>query len=287
MLQRIAFAVTCALTCLAMPASADLVVASRMVVSDAQLDIGGLSAIEVSADGKSIHVLSDRGTYYAGVVQRDTNGKLTELEITQTLRLRHDGEHKHPDSEGLVIGDDGAIIVSAEGPSRLLRYQLGNKFPKYLKALPPGIDLVENRGFEALAQDKSGAFYTFFESPDTDTNTFPMYRFKDGAWDVPRHIEALGKFSIVGADFAPDGRLFLLERGFSPLGFRTRIRYFDVNDAKTEPTTVFTSRLGEFDNLEGIALWQDAAGDIRITTVSDDNFMHIWRSEIVEFILKE
>ncbi|WP_299349376.1 hypothetical protein [uncultured Shimia sp.] len=43
---------------------------------------------------------------------------------------------------------------------------------------------------------------------------------------VPR----LDGFDPVGADFGPDGRLFILERGFNGVGFRSRVRRFDVTE---------------------------------------------------------
>lgn len=37
------------------------------------------------------------------------------------------------------------------------------------------------------------------------------------------------------------------------------------------------------DNLEGISVWQDPDGRIRLTMISDDNFMVFQRTEIVEY----
>ena len=39
------------------------------------------------------------------------------------------------------------------------------------------------------------------------------------------------------------------------------------------------------DNLEGIAVWQDALGDMRITMISDDNHRFFQKNEIVEYIV--
>jgi hypothetical protein len=36
-------------------------------------------------------------------------------------------------------------------------------------------------------------------------------------------------------------------------------------------------------NLEGLAVWQDALGTIRLTMLSDDNFNSFQRSEFVEY----
>lgn len=287
MQPSLARALICALTVLATPSTAELVVASRYVVSDPTGDIGGLSAIDMSNDGATAVMLSDRGTLYSGVFSRDDSAAITGFIVTESRRLRHLGEDNHPDSEGLVAVPGGAAFVSTEDPTRILLYPKNRKDPAYFPDIPAGPDLSNNRGFEALAQDADGALYTVFERPDTDDNTFSVYRLADGIWDIPREIKAVRSFSIVGADFAPDGRLFILERAFSPLGFRSQIRSLDIGDPLGEPVTHFTSTLGQFDNLEGISVWVDSAGDLRLTTVSDDNFTSILRNEVVEFVLKE
>ena len=38
----------------------------------------------------------------------------------------------------------------------------------------------------------------------------------------------------------------------------------------------------QYDNLEGIAVWKDGLG-IRITMISDDNFLPVQRTELVEY----
>lgn len=42
------------------------------------------------------------------------------------------------------------------------------------------------------------------------------------------------------------------------------------------------SEVGRHDNLEGLSVWQDAQG-VRLTMVSDDNFMFFQRTEFVEY----
>ena len=70
------------------------------------------------------------------------------------------------------------------------------------------------------------------------------------------------------------GLLLILERKFSwTQGFKTRFRLISLDKFdNTEPITVFTSTANQFDNLEGMTLWKDKKGEMRILTVSDDNF---------------
>ncbi|MDG1104291.1 MAG: hypothetical protein P8N75_13215 [Ascidiaceihabitans sp.] len=41
------------------------------------------------------------------------------------------------------------------------------------------------------------------------------------------------------------------------------------------------------DNLEGISVWTHQKGATRVTMISDDNFLPILSSEVVEYILHE
>ena len=49
---------------------------------------------------------------------------------------------------------------------------------------------------------------------------------------------------------------------------------------------LLTTRPLQYDNLEGIAVWADGQG-IRITMVSDDNFLFVQRTELVEYRLRD
>lgn len=92
----------------------------------------------------------------------------------------------------------------------------------------------------------------------------------------------------MGADIGPDGRFYLLEREFTGVGFRSRVRRFDMSDtALTNEITLIESHLLRHDNLEGISVWRDAAGALRLTMISDDNFNFFQRTELVEYTVPE
>ena len=91
----------------------------------------------------------------------------------------------------------------------------------------------------------------------------------------------------VGADFGTDNLFYLLERSVSPLGFRTRVRRFDLSQVDLTEETLLTTGQLSHDNLEGISVWTDQNGATRVTMISDDNFLPILRSEVVEYILHE
>jgi hypothetical protein len=97
---------------------------------------------------------------------------------------------------------------------------------------------------------------------------------------VPRQ----GDFLPVGADFGPDGRLYVLERRLLlPVGFANRLRVL-TPEAWDKPLILWESRLGQFDNLEGLSITTTADGLLRATMVSDDNFLSLQRTELVEVL---
>lgn len=255
------------------------------VTLDQPNSVGGLSGIELSADGRAAVFLSDRGWLFKATIAREVDGRATAVTIRDTQRLRHLGETNHPDSEGLALRADGVFLITAEDPTRLLIYRWGNRDPDYTPDIPTARDLDDNRGLEALALEADGAAVTLFETPDGDA--YPIYRFKDGAWSLGPSIPATPDFSVVGADFDSSGRLYLLERAFSLLGFRTQVRRVDLRTTPVKTEMVLQTRLGVFDNLEGIAVSETPEGETRITLISDDNFLHILRTELVEFHIKD
>ena len=91
------------------------------------------------------------------------------------------------------------------------------------------------------------------------------------------------------ADFGPDGHLYLLERKFKWMGgFATQLRRFRLGpDGFDEGTTLLTTRFGEMDNMEGVSVWRDGAGQIRVTMISDDNFFPLQQTVIAEYIVRE
>ena len=48
---------------------------------------------------------------------------------------------------------------------------------------------------------------------------------------------------------------------------------------------LLTTRPLQYDNLEGISVWDDGQG-IRLTMISDDNFLIVQRTELVEYRLR-
>ena len=248
---------------------------------------GGFSGLHVFPGGARFMALTDSATMFEGRFLRDASGRLTGIdEVTITPLPDENGRPIRGirgDSEGLAVAPDGRVFVSFEGVARLRIEDAGNGLPLRLPRHPDFEGMQRNSSLEALAIGPDGALYTIPERSGRTTRPFPVYRLRGETWDIPFSIPRRGAFLVTGADIGPDGLLYILERDFTGIGFRSRVRRFDLSGGGEE--TLFQSRTGEYDNLEGISVWQDGAGRRVVSLISDDNFRWFQRTEIVELLL--
>lgn len=255
-------------------------------------DFGGFSGLEIAPDGQSYTALSDRGTLWWGSVVRDEGGRIRDLTVAGSARLRSTRDQplvagRLGDAEGLAVAPDGSIWVSFEGLNRIARYPTPDAPAERIASPRAFAGLIPNAALEALAVTADGTILTLPEQTD-DPGPFPVWRYRDGAWDQPFTLPRAGDWLPVGADIGPDGRFYLLERNFHGIrGFSSRVRRFDLGPEGFSGGEVLleTTPL-QYDNLEGIAVWDDGIG-IRLTMISDDNFFFVQRTELVEYRVRD
>lgn len=256
-------------------------------------NFGGLSAIEVADDGSSFLALSDRGAWTRGQITRDAAGRIIAVDARPMRFLR--GRFEAPlddgrnDSEGLAVAADGTLYVSFENIARVLRYDTIDGPAQNLISPREFGRMQRNSALEALAIGPDGTLYTLPERSGELNRPFPVWRYRDGVWDQPFGLRRDGGYLAVGADFGPDGRLYLLERELHGLaGFSSRVRSFAVSDtALSDERTDLKTQPGQHDNLEGISVWRGPDGAIWLTMVADDNFKFFQSTEIVEYRLAD
>lgn len=248
---------------------------------------GGYSAILLTPDGSDFIMMSDRAHLITGRIVRHgdriigvRSGAMEPLDFPDSLFAQQPVR----DTEGLARDADGRLFVSLESENRILQRDVDGGW-SLLPSYAPIDALPNNRGLEAIAIAPDGALYALPEVSDGLLYPFPVFRYRDmQGWDQPMAISRSGGYLPVGADVGPDGRLYVLERGFGGFGFYSRVRRFDQSASGTvDGETLLTSDTRQHDNLEGLAVWAAGDGSLRLTMVSDDNFLFLQKTEIVEY----
>ncbi|CAL9465421.1 hypothetical protein SUDANB176_02726 [Streptomyces sp. enrichment culture] len=203
------------------------------------------------------------------------------------------------DSEGLVVDGDGTYLVSSETEPSVRRYSRGGKIldrlpvPDALRVAPEG-PARANGTFEGLTLLPGGrTLLASMEYPlagdPADLVRFQTWQrtahggFRLGAQYTYRTDPGLGVSEVTAV---PDGRLLVLERGFTPgVGNTVRLYLADRHRAAFGKTLladlVHCPSLGAparqpqpnplLDNIEGMVITGRGQGRLKVLLVSDDN----------------
>lgn len=258
---------------------------------------GGLSDLELGADGQTLTAITDAARWLSADLAYDPAGNLAGIEATGWGVLRDPQGRiltgkRHQDAEALARLADGSLLVGFERQHRLLRYPGGHLGgPGEGFAAPPGIrNLAVNGGIEALLALPDRRLLAFTEGHRAGDNYLVYLRETSGQWESLA-LKPSGIFVPTGAALLPSGDILLLERRFTLLGgLGTRLSRLPL--AEIRPGALLESEeIAELrapltlDNFEGVAVHQTDDGTTRITLISDDNFSALQRTLIVQFEL--
>ena len=255
-------------------------------------DYGGFSGLVISNEGTEALVVTDKSFFFVLELRRDENDILTGYSVIRKGRiLSSKGEHlngRNTDSESIVIDENNNYYISFESNHRIMMHAEVEGKGVFVPKHPMFRKLSVNKGIEALAIDADNRLIAIPEKPPLGISDIPIFRLQNNKWEIIKYVKITDDFLVTDAEILPQGLLLILERKFSwTQGFKTRFRLISLDKFdNTEPITVFTSTANQFDNLEGVTLWRDKKGEMRILTVSDDNFHPLQQSEIREFFLK-
>lgn len=251
---------------------------------------GGFSALEVTGDGATFIAISDRATVVEGRFRREED-VIVEVDLLSIDPLRDAGgtplRDGRGDAEGLAVSASGQAYLSFENRHRVTRLDPAAGTTEDLPGHADFAGFSHNTGLEALAVHPDGSLFALSEAKAGDDGRTPLYRQAPEGWKIAQHIPLPGPFVPVGADFDEEGRLYLLERALSPLGFRSRIRRVDLSQTPVTVEVLLSTIPGAFDNLEALSVWRDPEGQTRLVMISDDNFLPVQRTQIVEYRVSE
>jgi hypothetical protein len=275
---------------------------SGLVLTSSFRGFGGLSALRLDAHGERFVALSDHGTWFTGRIVYAGREMTGLAEVEAAPLLGPDGEpltkRKWYDSEALAF-DGGTAYVGYERANQIIKFDFGRDGVRARGqsiAVPPGLrKLPYNKGVEALVavpkgQPLAGTLIAISERGlDADRNIlgFLIGGKTPGSFAVRRTAD----FDVADAALLPSGELLILERKFSWIeGVHIRIRRLALSaiapGATVDGPAIFAADLGhEIDNMEGLDVHVDAAGDIVLTMVSDDNFSMLQRNLLLQFSL--
>jgi hypothetical protein len=255
---------------------------------------GGFSALGVSADGRRMVALTDRGARFSAHLVYDERGHLAGLRNTDMGAMSGlDGAPLRgsfsTDAEAMSAGVEGEIIVAFERRHRLRRYLPGRATPEALAA-PAELDgAPSNGGIEALTLLDDGRLLALTEAFGSSQALVGWVSDAAG-WSVLTYGTLAG-FHPTGAATLGNGDVVVLERAFSRLGTNAaRLVRLDgaaiVPGARLSGSEIATLQAPLIiDNFEGIAARQGDSGEDVLYIISDDNFRARQRTLLLMFAL--
>lgn len=269
---------------------------------------GGLSSLELSADGTGLLAVSDRGFWFKADLLY-TDDHLSGLkDAVMAPILGPDGKpfkgKVKSDAEALAGWEpmriDGKVIVGFESRARAGLYDLGKdgfkarfkdlKLPKAVAKGPP------NQELEAIGRFASGplagsllAISELNKDENGDIRAWVWGGKKAFSFAIKQYED----YAITDLAILPDGDVLTVERSFSGTALPgmavRRIKTEDiVADGAVAPSLVFSGRMPFYriDNMEGIAV-SKLNGETRVTVISDNNYRpQFQRTLLLQFALK-
>ncbi len=267
---------------------------------------GGISGIHMEPDGAHFLAVTDRGSWLRGrILYRDgTPNGIADIEIAPILGS--DGKplaaHGWYDVESLTERD-GLFYVGIERVERIMRFDIRRDgLAARGEPMPVPADFKtfkNNKSLECLAAPPkgpahAGALIAITEESLDAAGNLRAFVLPGGKGEVVRFsIKRSDDFDVSDCTILPPGDLLILERHYSPArGVAMRIRRLPLSSIAPKrlvdgKTLIVADLAYQIDNMEGIAVHRNAAGETVLTLVSDDNFSVLQRNLLLQFTLVE
>ncbi len=271
-----------------------------LVLQSRYKHFGGISGLRIAPDGINFTAHSDRGFWLRGRFTLEGD-RITGIENAVMAPMR--GPDGRPlaarrwfDTEALATDGD-TFYVGIERVNRILRYRLeadGLNARGIPIQTPNGIRrLPFNQGLEALAfvpkgMPLAGSLLAISERGLDEQGNLLAFII-GGATPGGFTVRRTDRFEVSDAAISPSGHLVILERYFRLLtGIHMRIRAIPL--AEIRPGAVVDGKVlieadanYDIDNMEALSITKNAAGEILLTLLSDNNFNFFQRSVLLRF----
>jgi hypothetical protein len=267
---------------------------------------GGISALNVEPDGSHFLAITDNGSWLRGRIEyRDSKPSgITGAEMAPILG---------PDGKPLAARGwfdveslteiDGMHYIGIERAEQIVRFNFrrdGLEARGEAIATPPDFKTFAfNKSLECLTggpkdSDLAGKLIVITERSLDAAGNHRSFLINPN-----KGVDQVERFSVVRSDgfdvtdctILPPADLLLLERRYSPeRGVALRIRRIPLASirpgALADGKALIEADLNyQIDNMEGIAVHRNAAGETIITLISDDNFSVVQRNLLLQFKL--
>ncbi|CAN5398348.1 esterase-like activity of phytase family protein [soil metagenome] len=279
-----------------------------LILSSDDPRFGGLSSIALSRDGSELLAVSDVGSWFkAHFVYAGT--RITGLDAAEMAPILNAAGNPDTgkvlnDAEALAAWEPGMIggkmIVGFERRVRAGLFEFKpNGFNARFQDLKLPAEVARgpsNEELESIGRFASGPFagsLIAISERNLDNNGDIRAWIWGGKRRLAFGIKQYEDYAITDLAILPNGDLLTVERSFGASRLPgMAIRRFSAADivagGAIAPILLFAGRapLHAVDNMEGIALFQNAQGETIVTLLSDDNFNKtIQRTLILQFAL--
>jgi hypothetical protein len=273
-----------------------------LALSSSEPAFGGISGLRVDADGSHLLAVTDNGSWLRGRILYSGGRPSGVADMEMAPLLGADGTPLAArgwfDAESLE-NDNGTLYVGLERVEQIVRFNyardglLARGEPL---SVPDDFKTFKfNKSLECLAMPPKGSplagrlIVVTERSLDAQGN---HRSYLLGGGNPERFsVRRSDNFDVSDCTILPPSDLLLLERRFSVArGIAMRIRRIPLASLKAgalvDGTPLITADLGfQIDNMEGIAVHRNGAGETIITLVSDDNFSVLQRNLLLQFAL--
>ena len=272
-----------------------LVYRGGMEITSTDKRFGGLSGLVVSADGREILAVSDRGWWVEGLLFYDDRGNLIGLRDANILpmqsRIQNGASREFSmDAEALVRSGEGRLIVAFERQHRLWEYRDPISYPKPIHVNPSLSRLPLNSGIESVVLLGAGKLLAIAEGGIFEKQFLAFLIMNSGVVEMLYPYDDY--FRPSDAALLDEGRVLVLERGYNKAaGASARLvslqrDSIEENSEITRNLMIDLSGLVSMDNFEGLEVISGLAGEYIVYIVSDDNYSRRQRTLLIMFELE-